>query len=446
MGFGHSKNGRGSGGADLAADIRLAVLAQSSRGGRLLLWAIILFVVAALSWAARAEIEEVTRGQGRVIPSRQIQVVQNLEGGIVREILVSEGQVVEEGQLLIRIDATTFSGSVRENRARLMGLRARLARLRAEADGTEIELPEEVVKAVPEIARRERELFHSRKRELAARIEILREKVSQRAQALAEMRARARQLRETFNFLRQEIALTGPLVSQGAASEVELLRLRRQASELEGELTSTELAMPRVESTRKEAEKEIQEAGLEFRNRAKLEMNDVLAQVETMSVSSITLEDRLSRTLVRSPVRGTVNRVLVNTIGGVITPGMDLVEIVPLEDSLLVEARIRPSDIGFLRPEQEATVKFSAYDFTIYGGLPARVEYLSADSITNEEGGRFYVARVRTDRNFLGSAKDPMPIIPGMVATVDIVTGRKTILSYILKPVLRARETALRER
>ncbi|MCK5319470.1 MAG: HlyD family type I secretion periplasmic adaptor subunit, partial [Anaerolineales bacterium] len=183
-----------------------------------------------------------------------------------------------------------------------------------------------------------------------------------------------------------------------------------------------------------------------FHNKAKGELNDVLAKLEEFSASSVALEDRLKRTAVRSPVKGTINQILVNTLGGVIQPGMDLIEIVPLEDTLLVEARIKPSDIAFLRPDQEAMVKFTAYDFTIYGGLDARLEHLSADSITDEQGNSFYLARLRTQKNYLGSETNPLPIIPGMVTSIDILTGKKTILSYLLKPVLRAKYMALRER
>ena len=431
---------------DLATDIRSTIIAQSPRGGRMIVWSLFVFVIIATYWAHNSEIEEITKGRGKVVPSRQIQVVQNLEGGIVSEILVREGQIVNKDQLLLRLDSTRFSGTVKENQIKLLSLKAKLARLEAEAEGSAFKLPEEVKKEIPAIGAKENELFLSRKQELRTGLAILHEKVAQRSQHLKELEAKKSQLSHTYALLEKELTLTAPLVAQGAASEVELLRLQRQASQLRGEITSIELSIPRIESTRKEAESEIHEKTLAFRNRAKSDINQAMSQLETMAVSSITLEDRLQRTMVRSPVHGTINRVLVNTLGGVITPGMDLVEIVPLEDSLLIEARISPSDIGFLSPLQPAMVKFSAYDFTIYGGLEARVEYISADSIADEHGNSFYIARVRTDKNHLGPEDSPLPIIPGMVASVDILTGQKTILSYLLKPILRAKESALRER
>jgi adhesin transport system membrane fusion protein len=195
-----------------------------------------------------------------------------------------------------------------------------------------------------------------------------------------------------------------------------------------------------------EANIAIREETLAFHNKAKSELNDVLAKMEEFSASAVALEDRLNRTSVRSPVNGTVKQLLVSTVGGVIQPGMSLVEIVPMEDSLLIETKIKPSDIAFLRPGQEAMIKFTAYDFTIYGGLGANLEQIRADSITDDKGNSFYLARLRTNKSYLGSEEKPLPIIPGMIASVNILTGKKTILSYILKPVLRAKYTALRER
>jgi membrane fusion protein, adhesin transport system len=185
---------------------------------------------------------------------------------------------------------------------------------------------------------------------------------------------------------------------------------------------------------------------LTFHNTARRELNEAHAKLEGITASSVALMDRLERTAVRSPVRGIINQILVNTVGGIIQPGMDLIEIVPLEDSLLVEARIKPQDIAFLHPNQEAMIKFTAYDFTSYGGLEAELEHISADSITDNQGDDYYLVRLRTRQTYLGTEATPLPIIPGMVVSVDIMTGKKTILSYLLKPVLRARHTALRER
>lgn len=435
-----------AGDVDLVEDIRMSILAQSPRGGRAILYVVAVFVALFFYWASVSEIEEVTRGDGKVIPSGQIQVVQNLEGGILSEILVDVGDMVKKGQLLLRIDEKRFSSSFQQNRVKYLSFLAKAARLRAEASGESFEVPAEVVKEMPEIARRERELYQTRMREFESSQAIRREQISQRRQEIRELNTRLNELTRTRALIQKELDLTRPLVGQGAASEVEVLRLERQASEMAGDIAATRDSIPRAASKLQEAQLALEEEKLNFHNEAKAELNDTLAQLEEFSANAIALEDRLRRTAVRSPVNGTINRILVNTVGGVIQPGMDLIEIVPMDDTLLVEARVKPSDIAFLRPEQKAKVKFTAYDFTIYGGLDAELEHISADSITDEQGNSFYLVNVRTQKNHLGSENDPLPIIPGMVATVDILTGKKTILSYLLKPVLRAKYMALRER
>lgn len=435
-----------TGDVDLATDIRTTILVQSPKGARFILWIVLLFVLFFFVWAYQAEIEEVTRGMGKVIPSQQIQVIQNLEGGILAEVFVRVGEIVEKDQLLLRIDETRFSSSYRESRMQYLALMAKIARLQAETNGTPFAVPEEVIEEKPELVQREQELYDSRQQELAATLEILQEQVTQQSQEVKELRAKLKELTRTYELLKKELDLTKELIEQGAVSEVEVLRLERQASQMRGEIETTRLSIPQVESKVKEAVRKIQEEKLAFKNDAKTELNDAYAKLEGVSASSVALMDRLTRTSVRSPVRGTVNQILVNTVGGVIQPGMDLIEIVPLEDTLLVEARIKPSDIAFLHPGQKAMVKFTAYDFTIYGGLEAELEHISADSITDEKGDTYYLVRVRTKKNYIGLEEDPLPIIPGMVASVDILTGKKTILNYLMKPLLRAQKLAMRER
>ncbi len=431
---------------DYITDIRDEILEQSSGGGRVVMWMIIILTVLSFLWAFFSEVDEVTKGNGKVIPSGQIQVVQNLEGGIVSEINVNIGDIVEKGQQLLRIDGTRFSASFHESRLKFIALKAKAARFQAETLDTSFVIPAEVIKEHPEIGEREQELFLSRKQSKQASLEILQEQIMQREQELIEMKAKVKDLTRSYNFLKKELKLTKPLLKDGAISEVELLRLERQTNGLHGELEATRLAIPRIESKHKESKRALQEEKLGFYNAAKSELNDVLTELSSLSVSSVALADQLKRTSVRSPVRGTINRILVNTVGGVIRPGMDLVEIVPLEDTLLIEVKIKPQDIAFLHPDQNAIVKFTAYDFSIYGGLKAQLEYISADSILDSSGNSFYQVRVRTDKNHLGGDDSPLPLITGMVATVDILTGKKTILSYLLKPILKAKNNALRER
>ena len=430
---------------DLTTDIRTSILAQSPRGGRAILWVVMALMVLFIVWAYYSEIEQVTRGDGKVVPSTQIQVVQNLEGGILSEIMIDVGELVKKDQLLLRIDETRFSSSFKQNRVKYLLSKAKAARLVAEADGTDFEVPQEVMNEMPEIGVREKELFESRRREFDSSMQRIREQISQRKHEYREFTTKLEELTRTFALLNRELHLTRPLVSQGAVSEVEVLHLERQASMMQGEIATIKQSIPKSDSKLQEAQLELRENQLAFFNKAKSELNNVLAELEDVSASAIAIEDRLRRTNVKSPVTGTINRLLVNTVGGVIQPGMDLVEIVPLEDTLVIETNIKPADIAFLRPNQDAKVKFTAYDFTIYGGLDAKLEHISADSITDEKGNSYYLVRLRTSKNYLGPETNPLPIIPGMVASVDILTGKKTILSYLLKPVLRAKYMALRE-
>jgi adhesin transport system membrane fusion protein len=431
---------------DLVTDIRSSVMAQSPRGGRAILWTVLILSAMAIYWASVSEIEEVTRGQGKVVPASQIQVIQNLEGGILAEILVKVGDEVKKDQLLLKIDQTRFASSVQQNRSKYLSNKAKAARLQAETSGTPFRVPAEVMAEKPEIGMREQELYESRKTELRSSLEIKQEQNNQRNHELRELNGKLAELNKTYLLFQKELKLMKPLVGQGAVSEMEVLRLEREASAMLGDIEQTKQAIPRAQSKIEESQVAMRELRLAFINKAKAELNEVSAQLGEDTATAIGLKDRLDRTFVKSPVNGTVNRLLINTVGGVIQPGMNLIEIVPLEGTLLVEAMIKPSDIAFLRPHQDAMVKFTAYDFTIFGGLAAKLEQISADSITDEKGNSFYIVKLRTDKNYLGPKTNPLPIIPGMIASVDILTGKKTILSYLLKPVLRAKYMALRER
>ena len=413
-----------------------------------LLFIIALFFNVFLWWANWATLDEVTRGDGKVIPSSQIQVVQNLEGGIIAGISVREGEVVNKGQILVRIDQTQAAAGYRESRAKYLSLLAAVARLKAEVDGTEIAFPGEVLDDAPNVAADELALFASRQSGLKTDLAILRRQEDQRRQELVELRGRLVRLKESYQLVTEELKIIEPLVANGVVSKVELLRLRREANDIKGDREATRLAIPRASAARHEATQRIEERKISLRTESLRELNQKSAELAVVAETITSGKDRALRADVRSPVHGTVKQILVSTVGGVIRPGQDLVEIVPLEDTLLIEARIRPADIAFLRPGQDATVKITAYDFSIYGGLKAKVEHISADTIEDEQqkGETFYRIRLRTDRSYLGTEQDPLPIIPGMTASVDILTGEKTVLDYLLKPILKVRERALRER
>jgi adhesin transport system membrane fusion protein len=428
-------------------EVNKALIEDAPRVVRLTIWAIIAFFVFLMLWANFAVIDEVTKGDGKAIPSSKIQKIQNLEGGIVAELFVKEGQIVEAGTPLIRLDDTRFASNVGETEADRLSMLLRVERLSAEVDDRPLNFPEDVLKAVPGQAKSEESLYISRRQQLHDEIGGLQEQLIQRQQELREFTSKQAQYRQQLGFQRQEISMSEPLVAQGAVSPVEVLRLRRAEAETRGQLDATTLAIPRAESAIKEVQRKVDETRGKFRSEALTQLNEARTDLNKAQATGKALEDRVSRTLVTSPVRGIVNKLLVNTIGGVIQPGSDLVEIVPLDDTLLVEAKIRPQDIAFLHPGQEATVKFSAYDYTIYGGLKAKLEQIGADTITDEDKKTtYYIIKLRTDRSHLGTDEKPLLIIPGMVASVDIITGKKTVLSYLLKPIIRARAEALHER
>ena len=422
------------------------LLEDSPTLARITVWLVSLLLLTALVWAKFAVLEEVTMGEGKAIPSSKIQVIQNLEGGIVAEIFVREGQLVNKGDVLLRLDDTRFLSNRDESDADRMALSARLQRLQAEAAGRPLVMPAEITLKAPQLVEDELALYNSRQDRLHSEQRTLNEQLRQKTQELAEFSSKQQQYRSSLGLIQQELNMSQPLVSSGAISEVEILRLRRSAVEMRGSLDATTLAIPRAQAGISEIKSKMEESELAFRSDAFKELNEVRTELQKITASSLAIEDRVSRTTVQSPVHGIIKQLKVNTIGGVVQPGSDLLEIVPLEDNLLIEAKVRPQDVAFLHPGQKAMVKFSAYDYTIYGGLKANLELISADTITDEEGNSFYLIQVRTNKNHLGSDAHPLLIIPGMIATVDIITGEKSVLDYLLKPVLKARAEALRER
>jgi adhesin transport system membrane fusion protein len=416
---------------------------QRTRRAQKIVRSAVLVVALLLLWAAFARVDEVTRGDARVIPSRQLQVLQALDGGVVAEILVKEGQVVEKDQLLLRIDETRATSGVRESAAQGFALQARQARLRALAEGSPFQPPKAKDAEEERIVGEERRLYESKMSELSTLLSINRQQLAQRQQELSEMRARKASAERSLELNQQELAKTRPLLNSGAVSEVDILRLEREVSRSRGDAEQAGAQIARVQAAIGEAERKIQETELTFRNEARRDLAEVVGKLNALTEGAVALADKVNKAQVRSPVRGRVQRLLANTVGGVVQPGKDIVEIVPLDDTLVLEARVQPKDIAFIRPGQSALVKFSAYDFSIYGGLEATVDNISPDTVTDERGNAYYLVRMHTTRPNFG---EKLPVIPGMTAEVDILTGNKTVLSYLLKPVLKARAYALRER
>lgn len=424
---------------------------DSMRGPRVAAIVMLLSMVALFGaivvWMSMAALDEVTPGVGKVIPSRQIQVVQNLEGGIVAEILTREGEEVAAGQVLMRIDATVAGASFREQEEAYLPLLTSVARLQAEAEGREPVYPAEVSRTRPEIVQRENDLYRARKMELDSVVSVLTQQRAQRAQEVEELQGKLRGARESYDLVKKEYDLTAPLVKQGLVAQVELLRLERQLSDFTAQISTANANIPKARAGMAEIDQRMRERRDNFRTEALKELADRRAKLSSIQENMTARRDRMERTELRSPVKGIVKQLHANTVGGIIQPGQDVISIVPIEDSLLVEAQVNPRDVAFLHPGQPAKVKLTAYDFTVYGGMDAELESISADTITDKQGNSFYLIRVRTLKNTLARPNgDALPIIPGMIAQVDILTGKRTVLDYLVKPFIKARYTALRER
>lgn len=395
------------------------------------------FFIVFLLWAHHATLDEVTRGDGKIVPFGQTKIVQHFEGGIVTDILIEEGQIVDANEVLMRVENQDFESDRADKQQQYFNLLAKGARLESETRGLErIRFPETLQEKAPAVARNEEILFERRQLQLNQQTQILSDQRNQKIAELRELEAKVGQLGRQLELSKQEEAILEPLVRQGAASQVELLRIRREIQDLESQVQGVELAIPRTRSSVSEADRRIDEKTASFVAEAQQELNEVRVQAAAIQEEIRAAVDRQQRSEVRSPVRGTVNKMLINTIGGVVKAGDPILEIVPLGDKLIVEAKVRPSDRAALKEGLPATVKISAYDFTTHGGLDAVLFDISADTIVDEEGESFYRIRLRTDQNNLGEDK---PIIPGMTATVDILTGGKTVLQYLLKPIIKSK-------
>ncbi|MCV0427666.1 MAG: HlyD family type I secretion periplasmic adaptor subunit [Roseibium sp.] len=429
---------------DFANDVRAALDRRRNTGIWGLLLVLLLLLAALAVWAHFAEIEEVTTGDGRVIPSSQIQVVESLEGGLIAEIFVKEGDVVEAGQPLVRIDDTDFASDLGELEQQRSALLIKARRLEAEARGesltfspTEIEQP---------VAARELALFDARRTALEQELSVIEQQLSQRSLEKVELETRLVSTKQTAELLDEELRRAQELATAGAYPKMDLLRLERETKAGSLEVDVLRASIPRATAAITEASARLESAILGFRAKAHEELTLTLNQLTVLEETVKSAKDKVHRTVLRAPVRGIINKFSVATIGAVVSPGESISEIVPLDDTLLIEAQIRPQDVAFLFPGQPARVRVTAYDYTIYGDLTGVVERIGADTITNEEGKTFYRVIVRTDKNSLGTESNHLPIIPGMVVNASILTGNKTVLDYLLKPIIKARTEALREK
>jgi adhesin transport system membrane fusion protein len=411
----------------------------------IMLYSVTALIVFFIVWASVSKIEELTRGQGQVVPTQEIQFIQSLEGGILQELLVGQGDRVTKGQVLMRLSDVVSSSEERGTEAKSDSLKLKKSRLEAESEGKEFVVPEDLMKKIPDIAQSELDLYRSRQQELKNAVSILEDKIAKVEADMDETQAQVNRLSSSRGSLQQELSITRDMVAQKAVSKLEQIRLEREVNDVSGQINASQERIGGLKSELSAAQKQKADQGDRFRSQALTELSEVKTQIAQLSESLKSIGDRVSRAELKAPVDGIVNNIAVRTIGGVIEPAQRLVEIVPVDDQLKVVARVLPSDIAFLKVGQTVKVKISAYDSQRYGSLDGKLVRVGASSVSDKDGNVFFEIEVRTAKNYLGTPEAPLPITPGMVATTEVITGKRTIMAYLLKPFLHARDRALRE-
>lgn len=399
-----------------------------------------------LLWANIATLDEVARGDGKVIPSSEVQQIQNLEGGIVDEMLVQEGDIVKEGQVLLRMRNIQAKADFGATMQKYLGILATITRLQAEADGKDPVFSAQLIKGVPDSVKAEQDAFDADKRQNDSQLSVLKDQLSQKQQEVAELERRIADTSHVVKLAHDEHNMVAPMVAKGAASKKELLEIDRNIAQQTGELNGLRLALPRAQAAVKEVKSRIDSLTDDFKAQQQKSLAEKTIELNTIKQTLAAYQDKSERTEIKSPVNGKVKDIKVTTVGGVVKPGETIMEIVPVEDQLLIEGRIMPRDIAFIHPGQKAVVRLSAFDFSIYGSLEGQVVEISPDTITNDKGESFYRVRIKTDQTVYHHAGKELDIVPGMQATVDIVTGKKTVMNYLLKPFIKASQTAMHER
>ncbi|MCI2283421.1 HlyD family type I secretion periplasmic adaptor subunit [Colwellia sp. MSW7] len=449
---------------EMADDVYGAMLTEVPSLHRLTIWSMAALLFCFLIWSYFSALQQVTSGMGKIIPSTQVQIIQSLDGGVLEKLFIQEGMQVLKNQPIARIDDTRFRSDFAEQKQEVDSLRANVIRLRAELSSVlignneqwkrQIEItkkvpvyPEDLIKNAPLMVERQQNEYSERLDNLINQLEIQGQKIQQREQEVAELASKIDTLSISYRIATKELDLTRPLAEKNIVSKIELYKLERSVNELKGELSAVRLLAPKLKSAQQESILNRRETILAYRAETRTQLNELQNKLSRINESQVGAQDKVTKALILSPVVGTIKTIHINTLGGVVKPGETIVEIVPTEDKLMVEAKIKPRDIGFIYPGLPAVVKITAYDFARYGGLTGKVEHISADTTQDEEGNSFYLIRVRTDASSIKNKKgEEMPIIPGMLTEVDVITGKRTILEYILNPILRAKEAALRER
>jgi len=410
----------------------------------LLFWIVTVFII--FLWAALAPIDEIVRGEGKVIPGGENQMIQHLEGGILSAIMVKEGQKVSADDTLLRVDNLKSSSTYESSQFKSAELRAKVVRLRAESSGTAFSPTADDMAKIPMQIMQERSVYNSNQERLRSQISGLNDQFEQKQSEKLEAQGRIGEQKRALALIKEEVAISEPLVAQGIKPRVEFLKLQRELSDVTEKYNALVSSIPRLNSAINETSSKIREARSEFTMKAQIELNEAETEHSRVGAESSALADQVTRTVIKSPINGIVQKLYVNTVGGVIKPGDNLIEIVPTEGGLLAEAKVKPADIAFIYPGQDAIVKITAYDFSIYGSLHGKVVTISPDTVSDKNDNVYYVVKVQTDKKYLGTKEKPLKIIPGMMVNVDVITGKKTVLEYILKPILKAQQYTFTER
>jgi len=406
--------------------------------------------VSSVAWASFAEVDEIARGEGKVIPASKTQIIQSSEPGVVQEIAVTIGQVVKKNDLIIRLDNTMNTSSLGEQQAKARALQARIARLKFEQSGNiegSFPCPAEIQKIAPEICENEQKLLVARRGNFEVKLSVLKSRLDQRQNELDEANANLDRLTKNLEVSDRETALVESMVKKGLMARTEQIRVEREQTELHGQLNLAGESIKKAKAAITEAQLQVNELGLQLQQEALSDLTQALADLSVVDETIRGATDKVARTDIRSPVDGIVNTLDINTVGAFVQPGAVVAGIVPTSETLLVEARVSPRDVAFIRPDQDALIKITAYDFSIFGGIEGKVSNITADSLVDQKTGEpYYQVRVATERSTLTRDGKTYSIIPGMICSVDIKTGHKTILTYLLKPINKAREEAMSER
>lgn len=431
---------------DAAAKLDMLLNQNPLPSWRLVAWPIMVALGAGLIWANFATLDEVAIATGEIVPAGRIKVVQHLEGGIIQEIYVAEGDTVREGQSLMLLDLASSGTNRDELQVRMDSEVLVKARLEAEAEGKELVFPEDVAQRRPAIVAAQRQTFEARRRELASTMQVMREQVKQRELEVEELNARARAVESNYKLASERLKMSKSLLAEGLTAKMEHLQLEAEVENLDGEMRSLRPALPKAQAAVEEARQRLEETESRFRREAQDQLSKTEESLARVAELLISANEQGIRAEIKSSIDGVVKNMRYNAVGNVVKPGEPIMELVPTGDQLVVEAKLNPIDRGYVTEGQAATVKVSTYDFTRYGGLEGRVIRVAPDSSTDEDGAPYFRVVVETNKNYLGKVEGDLPITPGMQTTVDIHTGKKSVMDYLVKPVLKLQHEAFRER